>query len=729
MADKIIIEYKAVPEGFNEVKQAVSGVTDETKELQNQIKATFSDKSIEQATKELYEQGDVMGALITKYGSAGKALKAMQKELQTMAALGQQNTKEFKELAAATAELQDNIGDTRNEIKRMASDTRVLDNVAQAGRGMAAAFSVAAGLSATLGAENEDLQKTLAKVQGAMATLQGVQELANIATEKGGIATAAYGVALKGVEAISKTFGISMQASWAVATAGLSVLVTGVIALIAYMGEAEIQTDELTEAQKENLIELEKLNIEYMLAAGLIDEYTAKTKNLKLETDNNLESIRANTKKQLKDIQESWTNYIPVFSGFFVSDRIKKENEIIKKGKEDEEAIIKTANARQAIIDAEEAKRKEKALRDRLENERRIRAEYAIKQMEWERQNQTFIENELGISAQMGLEKLKNSFDENKIDEPLITEAAINKTQVNAERQADLMAINLQLGVKNYNDAKAQYTAMLNTYLSAAQQLATGVSSIISQSAQIATQRVQEESNKQLEILNAQYEIDISKAGNNAQKRQKIDERYAKEKKKMDRELAISQAKINRDQAIANKAFALMNVAINIAEAVSKYAGQGPAGYVQMALAIGLGAAQTAIIAATPVPEVPKFEKGGAVPLAGGRIADGHLFGRSHREGGILINAQGGEYIWDIPTVKKHGDIIRAAHENKLHDLILHKYVAPIIENSGVTTFDDTGLRYEMRRNRDNDNKNAKFIINGIANAVSENVYFAKRYR
>jgi multidrug resistance efflux pump len=62
-------------------------------------------KSIDEATKQLYEQGDIMGALITRYGDAGRALKAMQKELQTMAALGQNNTKEFKELTKATAEL------------------------------------------------------------------------------------------------------------------------------------------------------------------------------------------------------------------------------------------------------------------------------------------------------------------------------------------------------------------------------------------------------------------------------------------------------------------------------------------------------------------------------------------------------------------------------------------------------------------------------------------------
>lgn len=735
MADEIIVRYKAVPDGFTEVNQAVNAVTNETKELQNQIKATFAEKSIDEATRALYEQGDVMGALITKYGDATKANKALQNELKTMAALGQQNTKEYKELAKAAAEMEDALGDTRNEVKRLASDTRLLDNVAQAGSGMAAAFSVAAGLSAALGSENENLQKTLAKVEGAMATLQGVQELANIATENGGIATVAYGAALKGVEAISKTFGISMQASWALATGGLSLLVAGVVALIAYMGDAEKETVQLTEAQRENLIELEKLHLQYLLTSGAIDEYTFKTKNLRIETDKSLEDIRRTTQTKLKEVNDSWLYWLAENTGFsaiIYGERQQKLNKIVEDGRQQEEQINKEANARQAIIDAEEAKRAEKALREKLENERRLRAEYAIKEMEFEKQNQLFIENELGISAQKGLEKLKESFDANKIEEPLITDGTVDATAVNAERMADLMAINLQLSVKNYEDAQKQQALTLASFLQSAQQLSNGIAGIISQSAAISTQRVQEESSRQLEILNAQYEIDIAKAGNNAKKREQIDKRYAAEKKKMDKELAISQAKINRDQAIANKALALANVAINIAEAVSKYAGQGPAGYIQMALAIGLGAAQTAIIAATPIPEIPKFEKGGAVPLVGGRIDDGHLVGRSHSDGGILINAQGGEYIWDIPTVKKHGDIIRAAHENSLDDLIFHKYVAPMVSNLeslSAAAYDDALLRNEVRKTRENDNKNAKMIVSGIATAISDNIYFSQRYR
>lgn len=693
MADEIIVRYKAVPDGFTEVNQAVNAVTNETKELQNQIKATFAEKSIDEATRALYEQGDVMGALITKYGDATKANKALQKELKTMAALGQQNTKEYKELAKAAAEMEDALGDTRNEVKRLASDTRLLDNVAQAGRGMAAAFSVAAGLSAALGSENENLQKTLAKVQGAMATLQGVQELANIATEKGGIATVAYGAALKGVEAISKTFGISMQASWALATGGLSILVVGVIALIDYLKTASSESDRLAQKEKDRQKQFGAAFSEQLNAIDMLDkahENEAKKAKLrgqdevKLEKRYLLERLSLITQLQQEVKYNRETNAIDEKTYKELSTRLETERlDTLLNLRKDHSKKVKAIREEEMKLDNLAAFTLPEQTKDLVVTE--------VKSLQGEMQAE--------------LDKLPPLTV--KFETPLGDEL---------QQQAALMELQSFLG----------------KYMAAFRQTVDSISQIVSQASAVRTQRLQDESTQQLEILNAQYEIDISKAGNNAKKREQIDKRYAAEKKKMDKELAISQAKINRDQAIANKALALANVAINIAEAVSKYAGQGPAGYIQMALAIGLGAAQTAIIAATPIPEIPKFEKGGAVPLVGGRIDDGHLVGRSHRDGGILINAQGGEYIWDIPTVKKHGDIIRAAHENSLDDLIFHKYVAPMVSNLeslSAAAYDDALLRNEVRKTRENDNKNAKMIVSGIATAISDNIYFSQRYR
>lgn len=254
-------------------------------------------KDIQTAVGQLYDQGKVTEALITKYGNATSALKAMQKELATMATLGQRGTKEFKELARATAELQDTIQDTRGEIKKMASDTKIFDTLVQGARGMAAAFSVATGLSAALGDENKDLQQTLLKVQGAMAALQGVQELANLATEKGGIVTQTYGLVLKGVTAVQNTFAISAAAAWAVATAGISLLVTAIVGALAYFDAFTEKQEKATEATSELNKEL---NNQRDNLRKLSDENKERTGQISTYEKERNEIIRAYAKKAVE---------------------------------------------------------------------------------------------------------------------------------------------------------------------------------------------------------------------------------------------------------------------------------------------------------------------------------------------------------------------------------------------------------------------------------------------
>lgn len=240
---------KANQQAEQGTKQLATNLQDLNKVVANGAIKEYS-KDLQGAVEKLYDQGKVTEALITKYGTATGALKAMQKELATMAALGQNGTKQFKELAKATAELQDTIGDTRGEIKKLASDTRVFDTLVQGARGMAAGFSLVTGTMAALGSENENVQKTLLKVQGAMAALQGVQELANIATEKGGIATQAYGAALTVVEFIQKRFAISSAAAWAAATGGVTLLVAAVVGLIYWLSNATTESEKLEAQEK-----------------------------------------------------------------------------------------------------------------------------------------------------------------------------------------------------------------------------------------------------------------------------------------------------------------------------------------------------------------------------------------------------------------------------------------------------------------------------------------------
>ncbi len=683
MAEKIIVEYSVDTSGFVKAESAISDVTDATKGLQNQIKATFAEKSIDEATKQLYEQGDIMGALITRYGDAGRALKAMQKELQSMAALGQNNTKEFKELTKATAELQNTIGSTRGEIKKLASDTRVFDLMVQGARGVTAAFSVATGVTAVFGKESEDLQKSIMKVQGAMAALQGVQELANIATEKGGIATKAYGGALQVVDKISKATGLSMAASWALATAGISVVIAGVVSLITYLNSAneasetfEMKRAESLEAERRRELEAKKEQLSLLSAAD--KEYFEKLEVLKRERLASGENERQVEFDMLTKQIEHFGNRIKAY----------KEGVYDYLGLTDEEEKSRIAAMTDYMNTAMIARNKML-----LDSAKKGVAE-RVKEFKKER-----LEFDLGAEYEIVLKgKMQDgSYLADQIQTQINN--AIDTTRV------PTVPVDIEFRVPPEEQLQSFVNEVVSV-LSEMKPMMDESQTFFNSLFEFETTVLEKEKQRQLAIV-----------GDNLQKREKIE-----------KEFAIKKAQIEREQAVVNKVFTLFNIALNTAQAITK----ALPNYGLVALAAATGALQAAAVVATPLPAIPQFEKGGRV-IAGGRKDDGYLYGRSHREGGILIEAQGGEYIWDRETTKAHGDLIEAAHKNRLEDLILHKYVAPAMreqsEAKAAQAYDDYMLRATIKSGHKKEKENAEYIVRGVSSGVSEALKTANRYR
>ena len=100
----------------------------------------------------------------------------------------------------------------------------------------------------------------------------------------------------------------------------------------------------------------------------------------------------------------------------------------------------------------------------------------------------------------------------------------------------------------------------------------------------------------------------------------------------MDKDLAKKKAAIEREQAIRERAASLFSVAINTAKAIMKVWSEVPvAAAPAMTAVVGaMGAMQTANILSQPL---PKARRGGTVT------------GASHEQGGVLIEAEGGERI------------------------------------------------------------------------------------
>ena len=112
-------------------------------------------------------------------------LRELKEELAALETAGQDGTQAFQKLSIEAGKLQDQISDTQERVKVLASDTFKFDAAVGAVKGLAAGFAVAQGAAAAFGVDSEDLNKTIARTQGALALLTGLQELANIVTGQG----------------------------------------------------------------------------------------------------------------------------------------------------------------------------------------------------------------------------------------------------------------------------------------------------------------------------------------------------------------------------------------------------------------------------------------------------------------------------------------------------------------------------------------------------------------
>jgi hypothetical protein len=118
-----------------------------------------------------------------------KSLKTQLKELKVLLASGTLDNASFNKLSKEAGELQDKIADVSQRVKNLASDSKGLDGVVSLAQGLVGGFSAVQGVTAMLGDENEDLQKTMVKLQGSMSALAGIQAVVATLNKESAFAT------------------------------------------------------------------------------------------------------------------------------------------------------------------------------------------------------------------------------------------------------------------------------------------------------------------------------------------------------------------------------------------------------------------------------------------------------------------------------------------------------------------------------------------------------------
>ena len=180
---------------------------------------------------------DSVGKAAEKTTSLRTELKKLKQEL----ASGNLTGQAFDEAAKKAGQLQDAIGDVNQRVKNLASDTGKLDGFIDIATGITGGFAAAQGAMALFGDENEEVQKQLVKIQGAVALLNGVQQVANTLNKDSAAMTQLQSVRLKILTAVQArytavvgtTTGAMKLLRIAGATLGIGLIVTAIGLLIA----------------------------------------------------------------------------------------------------------------------------------------------------------------------------------------------------------------------------------------------------------------------------------------------------------------------------------------------------------------------------------------------------------------------------------------------------------------------------------------------------------------
>ena len=230
-------------------------------------------------------------------GSADTTVKNFKQQLREAKNEAQQMVAQFGEfsneaLAAQqkVANLADQMDDFNDRVKALNPDK--FARVQTVVNGIASGFSAAQGAMALFGSESEDLQKTLVKVQGAMALAQGLEGLGKIQQQFGAIAKSVGGSVLTAI----RGFGTTLKSTLIATGLGAFIVLLGT--MVAYWDEIKAAVSGVTGEQKKNLETAQK---------------GVKAEEGKLETLNNQDNIlkkQGKTEEQILKLKIAQTKAI-----------------------------------------------------------------------------------------------------------------------------------------------------------------------------------------------------------------------------------------------------------------------------------------------------------------------------------------------------------------------------------------------------------------------------------
>lgn len=272
------------------------------------------------------------GAAATSVKELKQSIRDLQSEALKAGAAGDDAL--AAKFTSAAGKARDRMADLNKEINASQDTGSKLGAITGVARSLAGGFAGAAGAAALFGSAQKDVQEQLLKVQGAVALLAGIQEVAdikknfniakNIALQQVEIATTKLAVAAESESVIVRNLAAAAQ--WALNAAmsanPIMLVVVGIAALVAALSTFDSAAERSQKVQK-------KLNDEHKIYEGIIDRQIEKQKEYL--------AIRVNSVKD----QEQEVALLKA-SGASKKEIYEAESELIRRKISDAEVLQKT---------------------------------------------------------------------------------------------------------------------------------------------------------------------------------------------------------------------------------------------------------------------------------------------------------------------------------------------------------------------------------------------------
>ena len=699
--------------------QEAGNFSDEIAHLQAEIQAGV----LEGVAEHFAEMGQEM----EKTGKKTKTLKAELRELKNQISSGGLEGKELEKATKRAAQLQDEIGDLNDKIKALSSDTKGIDLVVESFRGLAAGVAITQGAIGLLGGENEKVEKTLLKVQSAMAVLTGVQEIANLATGDGIVKTTYLSVAQRLAGKSATIMGVEISAAMAAATAGISLIIAGIAYLVVEMSSTEDSAKKIQERlgkmyEKDADVYANVLQKRAQLLQGSND---GELKALKLLYDQQFrERLRA--QKETGQSQKSFDAETRVNLELYN----KQRDEINKKWDEKEKKDLKDQQEKKAKVkataDAEALKKAEEEARKRAEAEAKATEEANKRAMEDVDSTSQLKKN---YYKQLDIQKeyQKSSLE---IDEIYSRIASEGRYQTSEEIYSQV-----EKELKDYEDLKKKQTDIDTKYLEEKAKKEEEYRQLAQQTAIQILENTASFAFSQIE-QNLQQETDLKVAAAEEEQRKQLEGRElsASQQQAIERNTQREIARIKTEAARKQRQADVVQASINGAIAITKaYATMDPISASIAAVGIAtLTGLQIAAIKNQPIPKFAKGTKGVEGP--GTDTSDS-----------ILAYLSKGEMVIPTKTKESYFPALDLIFDKKVspsiaNELLLeaskgnynisHDYNSPVYVNTSVAIdYDKLDRLFSKNKSTTNINMDESGFRKFLITENGKNEYLNKKFR